>query len=137
MLLSIGSRFSSIPLEIQAHGSDGIGEGALDFAEDHDAEKEQDQTDREADGPLDQIHPADAKKGQAEGLDNGDHGIPDEHVLPFFRDGRERIEDATGIHPKLDAETNQDGQVFITRGHGTDDAPHPDSQQRHLHQKNG
>ena len=65
-----------------------VGEGALDFAEDHHAEKEQAQTDPEADGPLDQIHPADTKKGQAEGLDNGDHGIPDEHVLPFLGHGR-------------------------------------------------
>ena len=137
MLIRVGSGFFGIPLEVQAHGSDCIGEGALDFAEDHEAEKEETQTDPEADGPLDQIHPAYAKKGQAEGLDNGDHGIPDEHVLPFLGHGRERIEHATGIHPKLDAEANQDGQVFITRGHGTDDAPHPDSQQRHLHQENG
>ena len=88
MLIRVGSGFFGIPLEVQAHGSDCIGEGALDFAEDHDAEKEQTEADAEADGPLDRVDSARTEEGTAKGLDDRHHGIPDEHVLPFLGHGR-------------------------------------------------
>ena len=102
------------------------------MAEYHHAAEENEATHSEADAQLPALHDAGPEECISEAFDNRNHGIDNQNPAPFFLHAGERVENATGIHPELHAESDEQGEIFIPCGEGGNEATYPDSQEGHL-----
>ena len=73
----------------------------------HHSTKENEATHSEADTQLPAFHNSSTKECVSEAFDDRHHGIQHQNPPPFFLNAGEGIEDATGIHPELDAESDE------------------------------
>ena len=104
----------------------------LDTAKYHNPTQEYKATHSEADTQLPAFHNPSTQKGIAKAFDDRHHGIQHQNPPPFFLNAGEGIEDATGIHPELDAESDEQGEILIPCGERRNEATDPDSKQGHL-----
>jgi len=107
----------------------------LDTAEYHNPPQEYKATHSEADTQLPAFHNAGPEKGVAKAFDDRHHGIQHQNPTPFVRHAGKRVKNATGIHPELDAESDEQREIFISCGEGGNEAADPDSKQGHLQEQ--
>ena len=100
----------------------------LDTAEYHNPPQEYKATHSEADTQLPAFHNAGPEKGVAKAFDDRHHGIQHQNPTPFVRHAGKRVKNATGIHPELDAESDEQREIFIPCGEGRNETTNPDSE---------
>ena len=101
-----------------------IHEGALDLVEDDDAEEEEDGHEGEGIAKGEPGEIAFTKGSVFEGLDDGGHRVQHDQCATFLVGHHAQwINDRRGIHPQLDDEAKEDGEVTVFGGHrGDEDA---------------
>ena len=97
-----------------AKGLDGIHEGALHLVEDDNTEEQQHQHKSKAVANRRPGEVALTQRSEAESFDNGGHRIGlDQKAQRAFLHHAERINDWRSVHPELDDECKENGEVAI------------------------
>ncbi len=97
----------------------GIHEGALYFVEDHHTEYEEDGHEGEAVAEGEPGEVALAEGRIFEGLDDRGHWVGHyDGTESIIRNHRDGIDYGGGVHPELNDEREQDGEIAVFGGHG-------------------
>ena len=87
---------------------------------------------------IQRVDRAAAQEGEAEGFDDGGHGVELDDPLEAFGDGGAGVDDRGGVHEEGDAEADQEAQVAVLGGEGGDEDAESEAEAgHHQHQDGG